>query len=99
MRIKLMVKRTASAEPEYIYTTLFCIAKWEEKFNRKIQDLVNAARLSDWTFMAYTMLRTRGEKLPDDYMDWLEQNPELEIIPVSDQTNPNPTDAELTDGN
>jgi hypothetical protein len=45
------------------------------------------------------MLRTRGEKLPDDYMDWLEQNPELEIIPVSDQTNPNPTDAELTDGN
>jgi hypothetical protein len=82
MRIKLMVKRTASAEPEYIYTTLFCIAKWEEKFNRKIQDLVNAARLSDWTFM-----------------DWLEQNPELEIIPVSDQTNPNPTDAELTDGN
>ena len=35
MRVKLKLTRTTGAEPEYLYTTLFSIALWEEKFNKK----------------------------------------------------------------
>ena len=72
MRVKLKLTRTTGAEPEYLYTTLFSIALWEEKFNKK---------------------------LPDDFMEWLKENPEMDVLPEADVTNPNPTDAALTDGN
>lgn len=98
MRIKLKLTRTVNAEPEYLYTTLFSIALWEEKFNKKPLDARNSG-FRDWSFWAYTLLKVRGEKLPDDFMDWLKENPEMDVLPEADVTNPNPTDAALTDGN
>ena len=98
MRIKLKVVRDANSEPEYLYTTLFSTALWEEKFNKKPMDAEQSG-WRDWSFWAYTLLKVKGEKLPDDYMQWLKENPEMTILPEADLTNPNPTDAALTDGN
>ena len=98
MRIKLKLVRTTDAEPEYLYTTLFCIALWEEKFNKKPMDAEQSG-WRDWSFWAYTLLKVKGEKLPDDYMEWLKENPEMTVLPEADMTNPNPTEAALTDGN
>ena len=81
MRIKLKLTRTTGAEPEYLYTTLFSIALWEEKFNKKPLDAQNSG-FRDWSFM-----------------DWLKENPEMDVLPEADVTNPNPTDAALIDGN
>ena len=98
MRIKLKLVRTVDAEPEYLYTTLFSTALWEEKFNKKPMDAEQSG-WRDWSFWAYTLLKVKGEKLPDDYMEWLKQNPEMDVLPEADLTNPNPTEAALTDGN
>ena len=98
MRIKLKLTRTTGAEPEYLYTTLFSIALWEEKFNKKPLDAQNSG-FRDWSFWAHTLLKVNGEKLPDNYMDWLKENPEMDVLPEADVTNPNPTVAALTDGN
>ena len=47
MRIKLKLVRTVDAEPEYLYTTLFSTALWEEKFNKKrIFETVEIPKLS-----------------------------------------------------
>ena len=98
MRIKLKLVRTVDAEPEYLYTTLFSTALWEEKFNKKPMDAEQSG-WRDWSFWAYTLLKVKGEKLPDDYMEWLKENSEMTILPEADLTNPNPTDAALIDGN
>ena len=98
MRIKLKLVRTVDAEPEYLYTTLFSTALWEEKFNKKPMDAEQSG-WRDWSFWAYTLLKVKGEKLPDDYMEWLKENPEMTVLPEADMTNPNPTGAALTDGN
>ena len=98
MRIKLKLVRTIDAEPEYLYTTLFSTALWEEKFNKKPMDAEQSG-WRDWSFWAYTLLKVKGEKLPDDYMEWLKENPEMTVLPEADMTNPNPTGAALTDGN
>ena len=98
MRINLKLVRTVDAEPEYLYTTLFSTALWEEKFNKKPMDAEQSG-WRDWSFWAYTLLKVKGEKLPDDYMEWLKENPEMTVLPEADLTNPNPTDAALTDGN
>ena len=98
MRIKLKLVRTIDAEPEYLYTTLFSTALWEEKFNKKPMDAEQSG-WRDWSFWAYTLLKVKGEKLPDDYMEWLKENPEMTVLPEADLTNPNPTVAALTDGN
>ena len=98
MRIKLKLVRTIDAEPEYLYTTLFSTALWEEKFNKKPMDAEQSG-WRDWSFWAYTLLKVKGEKLPDDYMQWLKENPEMTILPEADLTNSNPTDAALIDGN
>ena len=98
MRIKLKLVRTVDAEPEYLYTTLFSIALWEEKFNKKPMDAEQSG-FRDWSFWAYTLLKVKGEKLPDDHMQWLKENPEMSILPEADLTNPKPTEAALTDGN
>jgi hypothetical protein len=45
------------------------------------------------------LLKVKGEKMPDDFMEWLKENPEMDVLPEADVTNPNPTDAALTDGN
>ena len=98
MRIKLKLVRTVDAEPEYLYTTLFSTALWEEKFNKKPMDAEQSG-WRDWSFWAYTLLKVKGEKLPDDYMEWLKENPEMTVLPEADLTNPNPTGGELTEGN
>lgn len=98
MRIKLKLVRDVGNEPEYLYTTLFSTALWEEKFNKKPLDAEQSG-WRDWSFWAYTILKVKGEKLPDDFMEWLKENPNMTVLPEADLTNPNPTDAALTDGN
>lgn len=98
MRIKLKLVRDVGSEPEYLYTTLFSTALWEEKFNKKPLDAEQSG-FRDWSFWAYTILKVKGEKLPDDFMEWLKENPNMTVLPEADLTNPNPTDAALTDGN
>jgi len=98
MRNKLKLVRTIGAEPEYLYTTLFSTALWEEKFIKKPMDAEQSG-WRDWSFWAYTLLKVKGEKLPDDFMKWLEENPEMTVLPEADMTNPNPTDAAPIDGN
>jgi len=39
------------------------------------------------------LLCLKGEKLPDTWQKWVAENPDMEILPVVDETNPNPTDA------
>ena len=60
MRIKLKLVRTVDAEPEYLYTTLFSTALWEEKFNKKPMDAEQSG-WRDWSFWAYTLLKVIGE--------------------------------------
>ena len=52
----------------------------------------------DMVFWAHFMLKLSGQKIEPTAKQWLEAHPDMEIEAV-DQTNPNPTVAELTDGN
>jgi len=97
-KVKLEIDLDNGTPAFQIYTTLYAIAEWEEKFNRKLTD-GRAMGVVDWSFWAYTILKLRGEKMPDDYKDWLKENPGLDVTPVKDDTNPNLTGGELTEGN
>ena len=97
-KVKLEIDLDNGTPSFQIYTTLFAICEWEEKFNRKLTD-GRPLGAADWAFWAYTILKLRGEKMPDDYKDWLKENPGLDVTPVMDNTNPNLTGGELTEGN
>jgi len=49
-------------------------------------------------FWAHFMLKLSGQKIEATSKQWLDNHPDMEIEAV-DQTNPNPTGAELTEGN
>jgi hypothetical protein len=47
----------------------------------------------------FTILKMKGEQIGDNWRDWVKSMPEMDIQPVLDETNPNPTDAAPTAAN
>ena len=96
MKIKLQLKRTADSAPEFYYTNLFVSTEWERITGRNLQQMVNAPLESDYCVWMHVILKMRGEQVGDNWRDWVKSMPDMEIIPVLDETNPNPTDAAPT---
>ena len=96
-KVKLEIELGDGSPPFRINTTLHAICEWEEKFNRKLTD-GRPLGAADWTFWAHTILKLTM-KLPDDWKDWVKENPEMDVTPVSDDTNPNLTGEAPTEGN
>jgi hypothetical protein len=44
----------------------------------------------------HTILKMKGEQVGDNWRDWVKANPDIEVIPVVDESDPNPTDAAPT---
>jgi hypothetical protein len=44
----------------------------------------------------HIILKIKGEQVGDNWRDWVKANPEMDIMPVLDETDPNPTDAAPT---
>jgi len=97
MKIKLKVTPTPDGQVHEVSTNLLCIAEWEKQENRKVSD-GRGIGVMDMVFWAHFMLKLSGLKIEPTAKQWLEAHPDMEIEAV-DQTNPNPTVAELTDGN
>lgn len=97
MKIKLKVTPTPGGQVYEVSTNLLCIAEWEKQENRKVSD-GRGIGVGDMVFWAHFMLKLSGQKIEPTAKQWLEAHPDMEIEAV-DQTNPNPTVAELTEGN
>jgi hypothetical protein len=41
----------------------------------------------------HTILKLKGEQVGDNWREWISKNPDIDILPVLDETDPNPTDA------
>jgi hypothetical protein len=99
MKIKLQLKRTPDSAPEYYYTNLFVVTEWERLERRNIQQLSASPLYSDYCCWMHTILKLKGEQVGDSWRDWISKNPELDIVPVLDETDPNPTGAAPTAAN
>ena len=99
MKIKLELRRAEDATPEYYYTNLFVVTEWERLTRRSPSELATRWLSSDWACMMHVILKLKGEKLPDDWREWVKQNPDIYIHPAGDETDPNPTDAAPTAAN
>ena len=96
MKIKLQLKRSADATPEHYWTNLFVITEWERLERRNIQQLSSHPLYSDYCCWMHTILKLKGESVGDTWRDWISKNPDIEILPVLDETDTNPTDAAPT---
>jgi hypothetical protein len=97
MKIKLKFTPTPGGQVHEVSTNLLCIAEWEKQENRKVSD-GRGIGVMDMVFWAHFMLKLSGLKIEQTAKQWLDNHPDMELEAV-DQTNPNPTVAELTDGN
>ena len=97
MKIKLKITPTPNGQVHEVSTNLLCIAEWEKQENRKVSD-GRGIGVGDMVFWAHFMLKLSGQKIEATAKQWLDNHPDMEIEAV-DQTNPNPTGAELTEGN
>lgn len=95
MRQKLQLNRTLESEPEFYYTTLFVVTEWERLTGRHV-GLLGNPMYSDLACWLHTILKLKGEKIPDNWRDWVKENPEMDMRVAGDETNPNPTDAAPT---
>ena len=97
MKVKLKLD-LADGKPERDLTTnLFVICEWEKTENRRVSD-GKGVGYSDLVCWAYNLVKLAGDKVPDTWRKWLEQNPDMQVTAL-DETDPNPTGLELTDGN
>lgn len=99
MKIKLQLKRSADAIPEFYYTNLFVVTEWERLERRNIQQLSSQPLYSDYCCWMHTILKLKGEQVGETWRDWISKNPDIEILPVLDETETNPTDAAPTAAN
>jgi hypothetical protein len=44
-------------------------------------------------------LKIKGEQVGDNWREWISKNPDIDIMPVLDETDTNPTDAAPTVAN
>jgi len=91
MRMKLFFTLTPDGPIQVLWTSLFVIATWEQTENRRMSDGrgIGATELACW---AYLILKLRGDKMPETFMKWLEENPDVDVT-MEDRTDVNPTDA------
>jgi hypothetical protein len=47
----------------------------------------------------WIILGLKGEPVGDNWKDWVAKNPDIDIVPILNETNPNPTDAAPTAAN
>jgi hypothetical protein len=47
----------------------------------------------------HTILKIKGEQVGDNWREWISKNPDIDIMPVLDETDTNPTDAAPTAAN
>ena len=99
MKIKLQLKRTPDSAAEYYYTNLFVVTEWERLERRSIQQLSASPLYSDYCCWMHTILKLKGEQVGDNWREWISKNPDIDILPVLDETDPNPTDAAPTAAN
>lgn len=97
MKLTIKVIETPGDTPIVVTTNLLCIAMWEQTENRKVSD-GRGIGIMDMVYWAHFMLKKSGHSVGNTPKQWLEEHPNMEIETV-DMTNPNPTDAELTEGN
>ncbi len=77
MKIKLQFKRTADSAPEYYYTNLFVVTEWERLERRNIQQLSTNPLYSDYCCWMHTLLKLKGEKVGNNWREWVAQNPDI----------------------
>ena len=97
MRLKLKVDLQDGVQPVELTTNMFVICEWEKTEGRKISD-GKGIGYTDLVCWAYNLLKLSGQKMPATYRDWVKANPNMTIEAI-DETDPNPTDAALIDGN
>ena len=97
MKVKLKLD-LGNGKPEREFTTnLAVICGWEYLENRRVSD-GKGIGYSDLVCWAFLLAKGAGDKVPKTWREWLEQNPDMQLTAV-DQTDPNPTGLELTEGN
>ena len=98
MRIQLEVDLKNGEPAQTLYTNLYVVTQWEEICNRKLSD-GRGLGMSDMACWAWIILHESGAKVPASWKTWVKNNPEMTIISVQDETNPNHTGGELTENN
>ena len=96
MKIAINLKRTEDAPIETYYTNLFVITEWERLENRRVTDGrgVGASELACWLWI---ILKIKGEDVGSSWREWLQTNPDFQIVEGADMTDPNPTGAAVSD--
>ena len=97
MKIKLRISGV-EPNPVEVTTNLLCITEWERTENRKATD-GRGIGVSDMVSWAFFMWKQSGRLVKEQsWKEWLTAHPDMEIVAV-DQTDPNPTDAAVSDAN
>lgn len=98
MKIGLIVDLQNGEPAQTLFTNMFVITEWEQSENRKVSD-GRGMGFSDMCCWAHTILKNAGQKLPATWKQWVKENPEMTIVSVVDDTNPNLTGGAPTEGN
>ena len=98
MKIGLIVDLQNGEPAQTLFTNMFVITEWEQSENRKVQD-GRGMGFGDMCCWAHTILKNAGQKVPATWKQWVKENPEMTIVSVVDDTNPNHTGGAPTEGN
>jgi hypothetical protein len=96
VKLRLQWRLKPTDDHKYFETNLYIYVAWERDLRRKMTD-GRGLGLEDWAHWLYTHLKMTGDLKDQQFMDWLFANPELEVLPVADETDPNPTDGAPSD--
>lgn len=96
MKLRIQWRLKPTDDYAYFETNLYTFVIWERDLKRKITD-GRGLGVEDWAHWLYVHLKVDGKVGNKTFMEWLEANPELEVLPVGDETDPNPTDGAPTD--
>jgi len=98
MKIGLELDLKNGEPTRTLYTNMFVITEWEALENRKISD-GRGMGFGDMCCWAHIILKISGAIMPATWKQWVKENPEMTIVSVTDNTNPNHTGGELTEDN
>jgi hypothetical protein len=98
MKIGLIVDLQNGEPAQTLFTNMFVITEWEQSENRKVSD-GRGMGFGDMCCWAHTILKNAGQKLPATWKQWVKENPEMTIVSVVDDTNPNHTGVAPTEDN
>ena len=98
MKIGLIVDLQNGEPAQTLYTNMYVITEWEDVYNRKVSD-GRGMGFIDMCAWAYILLKVQNYFTKENVKKWIKENPEMTIISVVDETNPNLTGGALTEGN